>query len=133
LAKFDNTGSIVTTFGTNGVWTNTSNFGQYFDIDYNNDQLIISGNNGDGFTDFMLESRAESDANLNANFGVNGQTIIDLNPSDTYYEVIFQTDGKILACGTTGSAGIGAARDFIVSRFNSNGQLIPLGAQMATH
>ena len=123
LAKFDNTGSIVTTFGTNGVWTNTSNFGQYFDIDYYNDQLIISGNNGDGFTDFMLESRAESDANLNTNFGVNGQTIIDLNPSDTYYEVIFQTDGKILACGTTGSAGIGAARDFIVSRFNSNGTI----------
>jgi hypothetical protein len=96
---------------------------RFYDVDLNNSQLILSGNSGSGATDLLLESRAESDANLNTNFGVNGQTMVDLNPSDTYYEVIFQTDGKILACGTTGSVGIDAARDFIVSRFNSNGTI----------
>lgn len=123
LAKFDNTGNIITTFGSNGVWINTSFIGHYFDIDYNNAQLIISGNYGSGLTDFLVESRSEVNANLNTSFGTNGQSIVNINPSDTYYEVIFQTDGKILACGTTGSVGIGAARDFVVSRFNANGTL----------
>lgn len=123
LAKFDNAGNVATTFGSNGVWINTSIIGHYYDIDYNNAQIIISGNYGDGLTDFLVESRSEINANLNTSFGTNGQSIININPSDTYYEVIFQTDGKIIACGTTGSVGIGAARDFVVSRFNSNGSL----------
>jgi uncharacterized delta-60 repeat protein len=123
VAKFNGVGQIMTTFGTAGVWTNMSMFGHFYDVDLNNSQLILSGNSGSGATDLLLESRTESSAILNTNFGVNGQTIINLNTSDSYYEVIFQTDGKILACGTTGSGGIGAARDFIVSRFNSNGTI----------
>ena len=123
VAKFNGAGQIMTTFGTAGVWTNMSMFGHFYDVDLNNSQLILSGNSGSGATDLLLESRTESAAILNTNFGVNGQTVINLNTSDTYYEVIFQTDGKILACGTTGSGGIGAARDFIVSRFNSNGTI----------
>ena len=123
VSKFNGAGQIITTFGTAGVWTNMSMFGHFYDVDLNNSQLILSGNSGSGATDLLLESRTESAAILNTNFGVNGQTIINLNTSDTYYEVIFQTDGKILACGTTGSGGIGAARDFIVSRFNSNGTI----------
>jgi uncharacterized delta-60 repeat protein len=98
---------------------------RYFDVDFHNSQLILSGNNGASLTDLLLESRAESNAALNTSFGTNGQTIVNLNQSDTYYEVIFHPDGKILACGTSGSAGIGAARDFVVSRFNANGTIDP--------
>lgn len=123
LAKFNASGAVATTFGTSGVWVNMAMNARYFDVDLQNSQLILSGNNGAGLTDFLLESRSETNAAANLSFGTNGQTIININQSDTYYEVIFQQDGKILACGTSGSAGIGAARDFVVSRYNANGTL----------
>jgi uncharacterized delta-60 repeat protein len=123
IAKFNASGAVTTTFGTSGVWVNMAMNARYFDVDFQNSQLILSGNNGPGLTDFLLESRSETNAAANLTFGTNGQTIININQSDTYYEVIFQPDGKILACGTSGSAGIGAARDFVVSRYNANGTL----------
>lgn len=123
IAKFSSTGSIATSFGTSGVWVNMAMNARYFDVDFQNSQLILSGNNGPGLTDFLLESRSETNAAANLSFGTSGQTIININQSDTYYEVIFQPDGKILACGTSGTAGIGAARDFVVSRYNANGTL----------
>lgn len=123
IAKFSSTGAIVSSFGSNGVWINMAMNARYFDVDFQNSQLILSGNNGPGLTDFLLESRSETNAAANLSFGTSGQTIININQSDTYYEVIFQPDGKILACGTSGSAGIGAARDFVVSRYNANGTL----------
>jgi uncharacterized delta-60 repeat protein len=125
IAKFNAAGTIATTFATSGVWVNMAMNARYFDVDFHNSQLILSGNNGASFTDLLLESRSETTTALNTSFGTNGQTIIDLNQSDTYYEVIFHPDGKILACGTSGSAGIGAARDFIISRFNANGTIDP--------
>jgi uncharacterized delta-60 repeat protein len=125
IAKFSSTGAIVTSFGTSGVWVNMAMNARYFDVDFQNTQLILSGNNGASLTDLLLEARMEATAALNTSFGTGGQTIINLNQSDTYYEVIFHPDGKILACGTTGTAGIGAARDFVVSRFNSNGTIDP--------
>ena len=123
LAKFNASGAVATTFGTAGVWVNMAMNARYFDVDIQNTQLILSGNNGAGLTDFLLESRSETNAAANLSFGTSGQTIININQSDTYYEVIFQQDGKILACGTSGTAGIGAARDFVVSRYNANGTL----------
>ena len=123
IAKFSASGSIATTFGTSGVWVNMAMNARYFDVDFHNSQLILSGNNGPGLTDFLLESRSETNAAANLSFGTNGQAIVNINQSDTYYEVIFQPDGKILACGTSGTAGIGAARDFVVSRYNANGTL----------
>lgn len=125
IAKFSSTGAIVTSFGTSGVWVNMAMNARYFDVDFQNTQMILSGNNGSGLTDLLLEARMETTAALNTSFGTGGQTIINLNQSDTYYEVIFHPDGKILACGTTGTAGIGAARDFVVSRFNPNGTIDP--------
>lgn len=123
IAKFNSSGVVVTTFATSGVWVNMAMNARYFDVDFQNAQLILSGNNGAGLTDFLLESRSEINAAANLSFGASGQTIININQSDTYYEVIFQQDGKILACGTSGSAGIGATRDFVVSRYNANGTL----------
>jgi uncharacterized delta-60 repeat protein len=125
IAKFSSTGAVATTFATNGVWVNMAMNARYFDVDFQNTQMILSGNNGASLTDLLLEARMEATAALNTSFGTGGQTIINLNQSDTYYEVIFHPDGKILACGTTGTAGIGAARDFVVSRFNSNGTIDP--------
>ena len=123
IAKFNSSGVVVTTFATSGVWVNMAMNARYLDVDFQNAQLILSGNNGAGLTDFLLESRSEINAAANLSFGASGQTIININQSDTYYEVIFQQDGKILACGTSGSAGIGATRDFVVSRYNANGTL----------
>jgi uncharacterized delta-60 repeat protein len=125
ISKFNSSGNVLTTFGTSGVWVNMAMNARYFDVDLHNSQLILSGNNGASFTDLLLESRSETSAALNTSFGTNGQTLVDLNQSDTYYEVIFHPDGKILACGTSGTAGIGAARDFVVSRFNANGTIDP--------
>jgi uncharacterized delta-60 repeat protein len=123
LAKMDANGNVASTFGTNGIWTGTIQFSRYYDIDQVNGNLLVSGSDGDSFTDFIIQCRQENDASLVSNFGVGGTITTNLNDSDTYYELLVHPDGSILACGTTGTLGIGAARDFVISKYTSTGIL----------
>lgn len=123
MGKINNNGQPVVSFGTNGIWTGLSQNSRYFDIDYISNQLVVSGNDGSSFTDFIIQARNESTAALVSSFGTNGSTVVNLNNADTYYELIAHPDGSLLACGTTGAVGIGAPRDFVISKFNSNGVL----------
>ncbi len=123
MAKMTSSGSAVTTFGTAGIWVSMSQNSRYFDIDYIAGKLVVTGNDGASFTDFLLQARNENTGALVTTFGTGGSTITNLNNSDSYYEVLAHPDGSILACGTTGAVGIGAPRDFIISKYSSNGIL----------
>ena len=96
---------------------------RFFDIEYDGSKLIMAGQNNVGPWDFLLQARNTTDGGLVTTFGTAGSSIVDVVQADTYYELLIHPDGSLLACGTTGTAGIGAARDFIVSKYNANGIL----------
>jgi uncharacterized delta-60 repeat protein len=123
LAKVDVNGQPVTTFGSNGVLIPMNFNARLFDIEYDGSKLIMAGQNGVGPWDFLLQARNETTGALVTTFGTAGSTIVDVVQADTYYELLLHPDGSILACGTTGTAGIGAARDFILSHYSGNGVL----------
>ena len=123
LAKVSANGLPYTTFGSNGVLIPMNFNARFFDIEYDGTKLIMNGQNGVGPWDFLLQARNTTDGGLVTTFGTAGSTIVDVIQADTYYELLIHPDGSLLACGTTGTAGIGAARDFILSKYNANGIL----------
>jgi uncharacterized delta-60 repeat protein len=123
LAKVSANGIPYTTFGSNGVLIPMNFNARFFDIEYDGSKLIMAGQNNVGPWDFLLQARNTTDGGLVTTFGTAGSSIVDVVQADTYYELLIHPDGSLLACGTTGTAGIGAARDFIVSKYNANGIL----------
>ena len=123
LAKVSAMGIPYTTFGSNGVLIPMNFNARFFDIEYDGSKLIMAGQNNVGPWDFLLQARNTTDGGLVTTFGTAGSSIVDVVQADTYYELLIHPDGSLLACGTTGTAGIGAARDFIVSKYNANGIL----------
>ncbi|MFM7006310.1 MAG: T9SS type A sorting domain-containing protein [Flavobacteriales bacterium] len=123
LAKVSATGVPYAAFGSNGVLIPMNFNARFFDIEYDGSKLIMAGQNNVGPWDFLLQARNTTDGALVTTFGTAGSSIIDVVQADTYYELLIHPDGSLLACGTTGTAGIGAARDFIISKYNANGIL----------
>ena len=123
LAKVSATGIPYATFGSNGVLIPMNFNARFFDIEYDGSKLIMAGQNNVGPWDFLLQARNTTDGALVTTFGSAGSSIVDVVQADTYYELLIHPDGSLLACGTTGTAGIGAARDFIVSKYNANGAI----------
>jgi uncharacterized delta-60 repeat protein len=121
LAKVSATGIPYAAFGSNGVLIPMNFNARFFDIEYDGSKLIMAGQNNVGPWDFLLQARNTTDGGLVTTFGTAGSTIVDVVQADNYYELLIHPDGSLLACGTTGTAGIGAARDFIISKYNSNG------------
>lgn len=121
LAKVQANGLPETTFGSNGVLIPMNYNARFFDIEFDGSKLIMAGQNGVGPWDFILQARNEASGAIVTTFGTAGTTIVDVIQADTYYELLLHPDGSILACGTTGTAGIGAARDFIISKYSANG------------
>gem|GEM_PF-284313 len=123
VAKFDQSGSIINTFGTSGVYTHSTN-GRYFDLEHNGTHLIAFGNDQDlnvNNVNAIMRSHTFNNGAVVNGFGTMGTTIVSLNPTETYLDGIIHPDGKIVACGTTGAMGFFVDRNFLVSRFNSNG------------
>jgi hypothetical protein len=116
LAKVSANGIPYTSFGSNGVLIPMNFNARFFDIEYDGSKLIMAGQNNVGPWDFLLQARNTTDGGLVTTFGTAGSSIVDVVQADTYYELLIHPDGSLLACGTTGTAGIGAARDFILSK-----------------
>jgi uncharacterized delta-60 repeat protein len=79
-------------------------------------QVSTAGNTE---TDFAL-MRFLSDGQPDLAFGVNGRTELSLGNYEIATAMVVQPDGKIVLVGTTGT---GAAANFMIARFNSNGTL----------
>jgi uncharacterized delta-60 repeat protein len=131
LVRYNNDGTIDTTFGTNGkVVTAIGSYeDQILDIAVEGDNKIVAaglartGTNGVN-TDFAL-ARYNVNGSLDTSFGSCGKIVTALangNGTDTFYGVAVQPDGKVIAAGHT-VTGVSSSNndDFAVLRYMSNG------------
>lgn len=127
LAKVSATGVPYAAFGSNGVLIPMNFNARFFDIEYDGSKLIMTGQNGVGPWDLVLQARNTNDGALVTTFGSGvfpstpGTSIIDVAVMDCAYELLIHPDGSLLTCGTTGPSSF--VRDFIISKYNANGIL----------
>lgn len=126
LARYDNNGSLDTSFGNGGKVT--TNFGAYSDDDGLNtialqpDGKIVAAGTATG--DFAI-ARYNNNGSLDATFGINGKVTKNISFTDKALALFIQSDGKILLAGSVGYSG-GPAQLIITSaiiRYHSNGSL----------
>ena len=133
IARFNSNGSTDTTFGTNGVITNnlslmadlTNNPGteQLKNIIIQPDgKLIVGLDTFDGSHYHFLLTRFNSNGSPDTSFGTAGEVTTAFGTSDDHlHSVILQSDGKIIAAGSTSNGtntGIALAR-YVVANVNS--------------
>lgn len=116
-------GSVDTGFGTGGtVVTNVSTNPDVFRgvTVQSDDKIIAVGYSTPTTSQDFLVVRYNSDGSLDTSFGTGGIVWVDFGltaaDTDDAYDVVVQTDGKIIVVGT-------AMNDFAVCRLNSNGTL----------
>jgi uncharacterized delta-60 repeat protein len=123
LARYNSNGVLDTSFGTGGK--TTTYFGLGTDeitgiVVQPDGKILTSGSAGINGDDFAL-ARYNSDGTLDTSFGTGGTVTKDFGfGEDDIYDVLLQSDGKILVAG---SARINGDDDFALARYNSNGTL----------
>jgi len=114
LARYNSDGTLDTTFGASSGKTLvaiTSGHNVGSDILIQPDGKILLGgycSNDDVMNttrDFALV-RFNSDGNLDSTFGTSGKVTTDLTASDIFQYLALQSDGQILASGSTSTAGV---------------------------
>ncbi|MBS1795849.1 MAG: VCBS repeat-containing protein [Acidobacteria bacterium] len=78
-------------------------------------KIVVAGTVG---TDVVL-ARFNLNGSLDSTFGSNGISLLSIADTQSVQDVAIQPDGKIIVGGWTGLTN--AARDFMVVRFNANG------------
>jgi uncharacterized delta-60 repeat protein len=123
-------GSFDPTFGSNGVvitpvQVSDTGLGVVVQPDGRIVAVGTSNNGNSEDSDFTI-IRYNSDGSLDATFGTGGIVITDVSRDgreDIARAVALQADGKIVVCGPVGPGFAGAATDFGVVRYTSNGTL----------
>lgn len=134
LARYNTDGSPDVNFGKNGkviVFNNENPSGSLYcyckAIALQNDGKIVatgfilgSGGSHDTLADqHFFTMRFNAEGAIDSSFGSDGQVITSVdNGSDFAYDLVIQTDGKILVTGS-GSAAVGMA----IVRYNTDGSL----------
>ncbi len=114
LARYNADGSLDTTFDQDGFAINNLGANDYgYALAIQNDsKILVFGSSG---TDFAL-TRYNADGSLDTTFDQDGFAVNDLGGNDYGYALVVQSDGKILAAGSSGS-------DFALVRYDSDGRL----------
>jgi len=126
LMRYNTSGSIDTTFGSNGKITTdlNSNSSDYItNLEIQNDgKIVAAGYSTMTNTSHVSLVRYLDTGVLDASFGVNGKINTEINSQsiDKVNAMIIQPNGKILI---TGSTRIGLNSDFILIRYTSLGVL----------
>jgi uncharacterized delta-60 repeat protein len=124
LAKVSSDGIFDNGFAGSGQFV--EDIGVSGDEAYNiismGDQFVICGyaSPTPDNRDLMLV-KYNADGTRNSGFGTNGLATLDIFPNEIAFDVLMQSDGPLLLCGTTGQFGFFAPRDFVVARFTENG------------
>ncbi len=123
LARYNNNGSIDTSFGIEGKVTT--------DFQGDNDcaqavaiqadgKVVAAGYSRSAISnDAFAVARYNSDGSLDATFGIGGKVITPVIESSEGEAVIIQPDGKIIVAGLI----FGSQNEFALVRYNSNGSL----------
>lgn len=121
IARFNQDGTVDTTFGENGkLLTNSMNVQSL--LIQGDGKILVAG--GIGIGPNMTANnvtRYNIDGTLDTSFGVNGTTQTRIGFEDIAYDAALQPDGKIIIVGRTFYDT--ATRDFSIVRYNSDGSL----------
>ncbi len=128
LARYNDNGSLDTSFGANGTGRVTASLGGlalvYAAALQPDGKIVIGG----GFAasqilapDFMV-ARLNGNGQFDLTFGTNGVTTTDISggSDDLAFDIALQSDGKIVAVGYTE---MGQVSNFAMLRCNTNGSL----------
>ena len=121
LARYNDDGSLDTSFDTDGKVTTDFWNGDYARaVAIQADGKIVAvGESHVGSDSIFALARYNTDGSLDTNFGTDGKVRTAFGTSnDQAFAVAIQTDGKIVAAGTTG-----AGSAFALSRYDTNGNL----------
>ncbi|MCL7765366.1 T9SS type A sorting domain-containing protein [Polaribacter sp. Z014] len=127
LIRYNSDGSLDTSFNATGIiftsFENGKNDGGYSINIQSDGKIIVNGSSEDiqGFDKIAL-ARYNINGSIDATFGTNGTTFTNYSDYDLSFTSLIQNDGKIIIGGyfiniTT------LQRDFILSRYNTNGVL----------
>ncbi len=129
LARFDSSGSLDTTFGTNGTETVpiASNLTANALVLQPDNKILVTGtvNQPPSGPDNFFLTRLNTDGTLDTSFNQTGVVLADVNPGNpltTIDSLALQADGKIVVAGFTSSMlNSPTQNDFTLARFNSDG------------
>ena len=121
LARYNQNGTLDTTFGVSGVVTTVigSNNDQINSIAVQDDGKIVAAgsyNLSSALSDFATV-RYNTDGSLDSTFGNNGIVTTNINLRDIAYSLVIQSDSKIVVFGVS----ILAESDFAMVRYNQDG------------
>ncbi len=121
VAMYNSDGTLDNTFGILGKMS-TSLLGGVKDVQVLSDgSILIAGHAFNGNNDDLAILKLTATGNLDETFGNRGLASVDFSGQfDEATSLAIQTDGRILAAGSTRSAG---QFDFAVARFNTDGTL----------
>lgn len=125
IARFDENGSLDTSFGQSGFAINTSIVGRAYKVLIQPDgKILIVGFSGTGSQYQMFVSRYTADGAADNNFGTNGISLVNIAGAfSTGLSIALQADGKILAGGSTNTNTPVASASHLFVRMNTNGTL----------
>lgn len=127
LIKYNDDGSLDTSFGTNGY--------SRFDIDagsediarsltlQNDGKIVVSGSLFTAGDSYFFTTRFNTDGTIDNSFSGNGVRIETFGPGfNIAYTVKMQPDGKLLVAGYVGNSS-GNSSDFAIARYNNTDTL----------
>jgi len=123
IARFNENGSLDTSFGQGGFAVNSSIVGRAYKVLIQPDgKILLVGFSGTGSQYQMLVSRYTTDGAPDNNFGTNGIVLVNIAGAfSTALSIALQPDGKIFVGGATNSNPTVASHLFV--RLNTNGTL----------
>lgn len=125
MAKLNPDGSPMTSFSTNGVIIPSfvTDISVAFATEQRNDSIFVTGYHYDAANNQELFlTKLDSSGLADSAFGINGITLLQINPVNTGQNIHLTDDQKIYVAGTTGLGGMNN-RDFMVVRYLPDGSL----------
>jgi len=127
LMRYNSNGSLDESFGDEGKAITVFGAGTVPSaIDVEPDGRIIAAGNyggGVGYSKFLL-ALYTTEGQLDESFGNKGVTTTDFGKyGDEIHSITIQSDGKILAAGTTGVRDIGDVENMALAKYNTDGSL----------
>ena len=132
VARYNVNGSLDTSFGTNGLTTTIFNANSYSLIRsvvlQSDGKIVVGGESeadvADGTHSNFALARYNTNGTLDTTFGSGGKTTTDFNLSyEKLSRLILQSDGKIVAGGSTDNRSNNNSDDVALARYNTNGAL----------
>jgi uncharacterized delta-60 repeat protein len=134
IVRYDSAGSLDSAFGSNGkvitdISANSSDVASSVAIQ-SDGKLVVAGWTATGDTSFGISNndfvvvRYNPDGSPDHSFGNGGKVVTKFgaDSSEDIAAIALQTDGKIIAIGSTHN---GSSFDFAIARYNPNGSLDP--------